>query len=396
MPTYPLPTLAATVTPAGITSPPFSDIFTSLQASFQGIYGSDAYIDPDSQDGQLLAIFGKAVADVNDAVQKAFWSFSPATAFGGGLSSNVKINGIARGVPTNSQVTLRVSGVVGTTVTSGQASDAAGNRWNLPGTVVIPPAAFIDVTATADQQGAVPAAIGAVTQIVNPQLGWQSVTNTTAASLGAPVESDAALRRRQAVSTALPSQTVLSGTLGAILNLPGVTQARVYENDTNAADANGQPANSIAAMVIGGVAADIANAIMVHKTPGAYTYGSTLVALTDPANGMPYNIRFSVPTPVPLSVAITLKALTGYSTSVGDAVKAALVLYVNSLGIGKRSDIGRLYLPAQLYGGAGSELFEVDVLQQAIKPASPTAADINIAFNAIATLDVADVALTVV
>lgn len=396
MPTYPLATLAATVTPAGITAPPYSDIYESLRASFQSIYGSDAYIDSDSQDGQMMAIFAKAISDGNDTDVEAFNSFSPSTAQRGALTSNVKINGIARGVPTNSQVTLRVSGVVGTTVVNGQASDANGNRWNLPASVVIPtPDAYIDVTATADQVGAVAADIGTIIQIVNPQLGWQSVTNTTAASLGAPVETDAALRRRQAVSTALPTQTVLAGTLGAILNLPGVTQARVYENDTDAADANGQPEHSIAAMVIGGTALDIATAILAHKTPGAFIFGSTLVVVTDPNNGMPYNIRFSVPTPVPLAMALTIKALPGYTTSIGDKIKAALVAYVTALGIGNRSDLGRLYLPAQLFGAADSGKYEVNVLQQSIKPAVPAAADVDIAFNAIATLALADIALTV-
>ncbi len=396
MPTYPLPTLAATVTSAGITAPPYSDIYQSLQASFQSIYGSDAYIDPDSQDGQMLAVFAKAISDGNDADIEAFNSFSPSTAQRGALTSNVKINGIARGVPTNSQVTVRVSGVVGTIVSFGQVADEQGNVWNLPDSVVIPtPAAFIDVTATADQVGAIAADIGTITRIVNPQLGWQAATNTTAASLGSPVEPDAALRQRQAVSTALPTQTVLSGTLGAILNLPGVTQARVYENDTDAPDANGQPEHSIAAMVIGGTSTDIANAILMHKTPGAYTSGSTAVAVTDPANGMPYTIRYSVPTPVPLAVAITVKALAGYTTSVGQQIVAALVGYVNGLGIGNRSDLGRLYLPAQLFGAADSLKFEVNVLQQSIKPAVPSAADVDIAFNAIATLLAADVALTV-
>lgn len=395
MPTYPLPTLAATVTPAGISAPPFSDVYASLRASFQSIYGADAYIDPDSQDGQLLAVFARAVADGNDADVAAFLSFSPATAVGGGLSSNVKINGIARAVATNSQVILRVGGNVGTQVVNGIATDANRVRWLLPALVTIPPAGFVDVTATAEAPGANAAAAGIITQIATPQLGWQTVTNPAAASPGAPVETDAALRRRQTVSTALPSQTVLDGIRGAVSAVAGVTAVRVYENDTDAADANGQPEHSIAVMVIGGTAADVASAILLKKTPGAFTYGSTVVVATDPASGVPYNIRYTVPTPVPLAVAVTIKALPGYTTSIGNAVKQALVDYVNALGIGNRSDLGRLYLPAQLFGAADSAKFEVDVLQQAIKPASPTAADVNIAFNAIATLALADVALTV-
>ena len=57
MPTYPLSTLAATISATGISAPTYDEILTSLQTSFQSIYGSDAYISADSQDGQMLAVF---------------------------------------------------------------------------------------------------------------------------------------------------------------------------------------------------------------------------------------------------------------------------------------------------------------------------------------------------
>lgn len=394
MPTYPLPTLAATVSAAGITAPAYADIYQSLQTSFQAIYGSDAYIDPDSQDGQLLAVFAQAISDCNDTSIDVWNKFGPATAVGVGLSSQVKINGISRGIATQGSVVLRVVGVVGSIIVDGIASDALNNQWVLPTPLVIPPAGQIDVTALAQVTGAVAGPIGTINQIVNPQLGWQSVTNPASASPGAPIETDAALRQRQTVSTALPSQTVLSGTTGAIAQLPGVTQVVVYENDTDSTNANGQTPHSIAAVVLGGVASDIAAAILAHKTPGAFTFGSTVVVVSD-QYGIPYNIAFSVPTAVPLAIAITIKAYAGYTTAIGNQILASLVAYINGLGIGARSDIGRLYLPAQFYGGVGSNTFDVNVLQQAIKPATPTAADITIAFNARATLALADITLTV-
>jgi len=394
MPTYPLPTLAATVSATGITAPPFSDIYQSLQAKVQSIYGADAYIDPDSQDGQLLAVFAQAVSDCDDTAIAIYNSFSPSTAIGDALSKNVKINGIARAVATFSSATIRVTGNIGTIITNGIVADLLQRRWLLPASVTIPPAGFIDVTAEAEFAGNLAADIGTINAIVTPQLGWQTASNTTTAAPGAPVELDAALRRRQTYSTALPSRTVIDGITGAIAAISGVTQVVVYENDTDATDANGQPEHSIAAVVLGGDATAIATAIAVKKTPGAFTHGSTAITVLG-ANGLPTIIRFAYATAVPLAIAITIKAKTGYTTTVGDQIKAALVAYINGLGIGGRSDIGKLYLPAQFYGGPGSEKFEVNVLQQAIKPATPTAADVDIAYNAWATLVTADIALTV-
>lgn len=395
MATYPLSTLAATVTAAGITAPAYSDIYQSLQASFKAIYGTDAYIDPDSQDGQLLAVVAKAISDANDATIAAYNNYSPASSFGVGLSNQVKINGISRLVATKGQVVLRLVGVIGTTIVDGVAADASSNRWLIPSPSVIPSAGYLDVTATAEKEGAIAATPGSITQIVTPTLGWQSVTNLSAATTGAPVEIDAALRRRQTISTALPSQSVLDGIQGAIAGVEGVTQVIVYENDTNATDANGLPAHSIAAVTIGGSAADIAAALFLKKTVGCYTYGSTVQVVAD-TNGIPYNMRFSYSTPVPLAMAVTIKALTGYTTAVGNQIKQALADYVNALGIGKRSDLGRLYLPAQLFGsGTDYQKFEVNAITQAIKPASPTAADVDIPWNGNATLSVADITLTV-
>lgn len=394
--TYPLPTLTATVTAAGISAPSYAEIYQSLQATFQRIYGADAYIDPDSQDGQLLAIFAKAVSDGNDAIIAAYNNFSPATSFGVGLSNQVKINGIARQVPSKGQVLLRVSGTVGTIITGGVASDQEGKaRWLLPSPVIIPPAGFVDVTAVAEAEGEVEALAGTVTKIVTPTLGWQAVTNPAAASPGLPVESDATLRRRQTVSTALPSQSVLDGITGAVWAVAGVQEAIVYENDTDVADANGLPPHSIAPVVIGGAADDIAAAVFLKKTVGCYTYGSTVQTVTD-TNGIPYSIRLSYSTPMPLRLAVTVKALTGYTTATGDKIKQALADYVNALGIGRRSDLGRLYLPAQLFGsGTDYQKFEVNAILQAIKPAAPAAADVDIPWNGHATLTVADITLTV-
>ena len=333
MATYPLATLAATVSPAGISAPPYSDIYGSLQASFQAIYGSDAYIDPDSQDGQLLAIVAKAISDSNDAVIACYNNFSPQTGQGAALSSNVKINGLSRLVATNSQCLLRVTGQIGSIIVAGIAADAAGNQWALPDPTVIPPAGFIDVTATCTAVGAVAALVGTIVNIVNPQLGWQSVTNNSVASLGAPIESDVSLRQRQTFSTSLPGQTILDGIHGGILGLPGVTRCRVFENDTDTTDANGQTAHSIAAMVVGGVAQDIGNMIAVRKAPGVNTVGSTSVTVINDLS-ITSTMKFTIPSTSTITTAATIKALYGYDTTVGAAITAAIQAAINATDIG--------------------------------------------------------------
>jgi len=392
---FPLATLAATITPTGISAPTYSDIYLSLQESFKEIYGPDSYITPDSQDGQLLAIFAKAVSDCNDTAIKVYNDFSPVSAQGAGLSSLVRLSGITRLSPSNSQVDVDLVGVVGTVIVSGKVAGPDGNQWSLPASVTIPPAGHIIVTATCDTQGAIGAQVGSITQIVTPTLGWQSVSNPTIASAGAPVETDAALRLRQQQSVAQPSSTVLFGILGAVKAVTGVTEAVIYENDTNSTDANGLPPHSIAVVALGGDATAIATAIMLRKTPGAFTYGTVTISVLDDA-GVTHEISFFVPSTVAIRGTIQIKALTGYSGTTGIAIKQAVADYINALPIGNDVVVARLYLPAQLNGGAGSEQFDLQSLLISVVPDPPAGLDIVVPFNATATCDVADLTLTVV
>lgn len=386
---------APTIDAAGISIPDYATVLAWLQAQYQAIFGADVYLGNDSQDGQFLAIVASAINDGNLAIVDAFNSAGPATAQGEALSSRVKINGISRSVASASQVTLTIVGQAGTTITDGVATDANDNRWALPATVVIPPAGTIDVTATCTEMGAIAAPAGTVTTIATPTRGWQTVTNAAPASQGAPVETDEQLRQRQAKSVTLPSLTVLGGILGAIQAVSGVTAATIYENDTDTTDANGQPAHSIAAVVKGGSASEIARAIMLKKTPGTYTHGTTSATVTDDI-GIPHTIRYFQPTDAPMVVEVRLKALSGYTTGIAAQIQAAVAAHINGLSIGQDVALARLYIPAQLNGGVLSSTFEVLTVKVADKPGTPAAADVVVAYNALASCLAADVSIVVV
>lgn len=326
--------VAPVIDASGIHAPAFSDVLQYVIAKYQGIYGADVYLGSDSQDYQfLVAGIATPINDLNASIIGAYNAFSPATAQNANLSSVVKINGLKRNTPTNSTVDQVIVGVAGTVITNGVTQDANGNKWNLPASVTIPPSGTITVTATCQAAGAVQAGIGTVNQIATPTLGWQSVTNLTAAAAGAPVETDSQLKARQAVSTALPSRTVLEGTVGAVWAVPGVTRVTPYENDTKVTDANGIPGNSICIVVEGGDSTAIATAIVAKKTPGTGTYGTTTVSVTD-AYGIKHPISFYRPTYDAITCAITLKALAGYTSSIGAAIQNAVAAYVNAVAIG--------------------------------------------------------------
>lgn len=389
-----MPLPVCTIDENGIFKPDYDDVLAYLAAVFRTIYGEDIYIEPDSQDGQVLAAFA-AVLDAHNAMDlQVYNSFSPSSARGVGLSSVVKINGIKRLVPSFSTVDLLVTGQAGSTIVNGIAQDASGAQWLLPASVTIPVDGDITVTATAKDAGALLAAPGTITTIGTPTRGWQTVTNPAEAVAGQPVEIDATLRRRQTVSTALPSRTVFDGTIGAVASISGVTRWKGYENDTGVTDANTLPPHSISLVVLGGDATAIAQAIADKKGPGCATYGTTSVDITDEF-GVTRAIKFYRPTTATIKVAVAVTAQVGFTTATETSVKQAIVDWVNGLEIGEDVEFAEIYVPANLNGDVARRTYKITGLTIAKNAGAPGTADLAIAFNEAPTAALTDITITV-
>jgi uncharacterized phage protein gp47/JayE len=393
--TYPLPTLAPTIDSFGISIPTYFDVFSSLQESFKQIYGSDIYIEPDSQDGQWIGIMAKAIHDSNQVAQYLFQSFSPTFSQGAELSSLVKINGISRANSGYSEAIGDIIGVAGTIIHEGVVQDQDGNYWNLPLATTIPIGGLITVRVNAQKPGAISAPIGTINKIANPQLGWQSFSNTSAATVGAAVESDQQLKARQKISVSLPSQSTLTGILSAVGNVPGVIRFSAVENDTNSTDSNGLPPHSFAVIAEGGTVFDVVSAIALKKMPGAQTVGNTGMVVYD-AFGMPIDIKYYLLANINIYFEITIKALTGYSTSITTMIKTALMNFIESLDIGEDVYLSQAMAAASLNGKPEGQTFYIDTLHQGFAAHPSGSSNLTITFNQAANCDLSFINITVI
>lgn len=333
----------------GLHLPVYQDVIDLYTSNFQSIYGPGVYLGNDSADFQLLSIFALAISDSYAAAQLDFNNHSPNFAIGPALDSVVKINGLARKIASFSTCTVTVSGAPGTTINSGVVRDSVpqqGFLWSLPSSVTIPMGGSIDTIATCQVIGTVNALSGQLNIISSPVAGWNSVINAAAANLGQPVETDSQLRTRQAISTELPSITMLAGTIAGIAALLGVTRYNVDENPTNVTNANGNPPHSITAVVEGGDTGAIAQAIYNNKGIGCYTNGTVVVVVTDPNSGTVQNVRFDRPAYVPIFVTLNVHALPGFTTATQTAIQAAIVEYLNDLQIGELVTLSAMYAVA--------------------------------------------------
>lgn len=394
---FPLATLGPTITAAGITIPSYSDVYASLQASSQNIYGSDQYIDPDSQDGQMLAVFAKGYSDQNNAIVALYQMFSPSFAQNVALSTLVRINGLRRNSAGYSTAVGTVTGTAYTVINNGVVQDQAGNLWDLPPTVTIPGTGSISVTVTAQQLGAITAPIGWINTIYTAQYGFFSFANTAAAVPGAAVESDFALRVRQAKSVALPASSPLGAIYAAIGQLPGVVNWTVYQNDTGATDGNGVPSHSIDVIVEGGNLTQIAQTIQQTKSPGTGTYGGTTEIVTDATSGLPNTIKFDVLTLTTIYVSITLKALPNFVSTTVPVIQAAMAAFLNGLPIGNEVYYSQLYSAAQLDSQGLGATYYITALTVGTSPSPGGTVNVPIAFNAVASVPspTTDVVITV-
>lgn len=338
-----------TITSAGMTIPSYSDCLGYLLDAFRSIYGSTSYLGTDSADYQDIAVRNISYQDALKTLQLVYLSLNPQTAIGASLDRIGRLIGTGRKSATYSTVTVTITGTAGTTIIGGIVKDVNGNYWNLASPVVIGPGGTVDVPATAQVPGAITADAGTITTIATPTAGWTAVTNAAPAATGQPIETDANYRARLLMSQAMPSITMSSSTAAAVAAVPGVTRSRLYENPTGSADIStnnpyGLPAHSITCIVEGGTLSDVAQAIYDKRGLGCYTNGTTTVNVADPNNGtITTPIRFSVLGYVYVYVAISVKALAGFTTATQSAISAAIVAYLNALGIGQPVVYGELY-----------------------------------------------------
>jgi len=349
----------------------YPEFLAWLTDSYKAIYGADVYLEPDSQDGQFLAILAQGFYDTASLGASVYNSFSPATAQGVGLSRNVKINGIERSSASYSTVTLTIVGTADTVITNGVAADTLEQNWLLPETVTIPGSGTIDVIAVAQNIGFVTAEANTITTIFTPTLGWQTVNNAAAATPGAAIETDAALRRRQALSTSIPAQTVFESALGRVGSVEGVTKVFGWENFTNTTDSIDMPPHSVNFTVVGGDSDAIANAIVSGKTPGTNPVGNTGPITVYDSQGMPLEIYYSEAVTATIEVVVTGTQGVGWSTDFEADIKQAVADYINALPIGSSIQPISLLIPASLIGTAAYGTFSVTDVQASISGDPP-------------------------
>ena len=368
--------------------PTYNEILEYLIDRMQTIYGSGIYLGNDSPDYEMLATFAELTYDTYQAGEVLYNAQSVETAMGVGLDNQAAIVGISRKQPTKSAVTLTLSGVAGVVINGGVCADAGGRLWDISGSVTIESNGQATATAYCRDYGFVSAMPNTITRIMTPTLGWESVTNSSAAVTGMTVEKDSELRARVKESAALPSTGMLDSLKSAILSVKDVIRCAVYENDTGTTDANGIPGHSICCVIEGGESQALAEIIWSKKGIGAGTYGgasgdTNLVQCTvyDQSNSA-HTVSFARLSYVEVAIEIEITPKTGYSAATATEIQMAVVNYLSTFGIGVDLDVSTLWGVVQSVNtNLQMPLFSIQSVKAARGASTPGTSDVVIGFN---------------
>lgn len=240
----------------------------------------------------------------------------------------------------------------------------------------------------ANEAGPIVQPVNSIDTILTPILGWDSVTNPVAASVGENEETDEELRTRFRNGKFEKATNTLDSIYSALINLDNVDEVVIYENDTSSVDANGVPAHSFLPIVSGALSTDIAQAIWDNKPIGILSYGNTTVVIND-LQGFPHNVSFSRPNPVVIYITIDITTDSTYPANGDDAIRSAIIQYFDeNLGIGDDVIYSRLYTPINQIPG-----FQVESLKIGTSPSPTGTSNIVIPFNGIASISAVNIVI---
>lgn len=280
-------------------------ILTRLSQSMRDIYGQDINLNADTQDGQFIGILSQGVADFNEVLAGVYAMSDPTTAVGRWLDIQLKYVGLERNRATFSYLNdVQFTVVNNTIIPEGYTlTDENGTEWTTTNTATSTGTSLV-MQLRSVEVGAFHLASGKPLTPKTIVLGVQAVTTTSDSVLGRLQESDQSALARFLRSYSINNLDDREGTEAALLALTDVRDAKVYENYTNATDANGVEAHSINAVVLGGVDEDIALQILKKKAVGCGLQGSQTVTLF--YEGMDRVIKFDRSTAVNISATITV------------------------------------------------------------------------------------------
>ena len=330
----------AGLTSGGFVPETYEDIKGRIEAKLDVINpGFD--FSPDSPDGQMIGIMTYELFQAWNELYNVYNSYNPQLAVGAGLRNIGLITGLPYGFAQRSSATLEVTGTAGTIIPiRTYLTDADGNEFYTTFETTVP----ANLQVLARVSGAIPVPAGTITTLQTPITGVTSVAQSTDGVIGS-VAQTAQQYKTERLRTVMRNSTSIEGNLQAKLIEAGLTQARVVNNRTDTAFADGTPPYSIQVTVgeVGAVTDEqIAKIVLTNGALGCPTYGTTTVNIKD-SQGITQPVSFSKAAEVVIEVTLDITYLSSQTAGSSTSITNALRQHINSLESGADVVWSRLF-----------------------------------------------------
>lgn len=290
-----------------------ADTRDTVVAEFRNMYGQDLIVTSDTPQGTLINAETAARVEVMRNNAQLANQINPKLAGAQYLDAICSFMNLQRRAATYSLITsVTLTGQPNTPVPAGaRARSRSNDLWRLVAGVTL----GADGTATGQfrciTSGPIQCATGNLDTVVDMVLGWETVTNTVAATLGSDEQSDASLRMLRVNTLAKNGISFAEAITSALYDEPvsalSVAFRENYKKVDMTIDGVDLVANSIWVCVDGGADEDIAMALLRVKTIGADWNGPVDAPVVEPISGQTYDVKFQRPTLVPVEVQLTVR-----------------------------------------------------------------------------------------
>lgn len=298
-----------TFTPTGFVAPSGPLVLTGVQGDINAAFGNTLNYDLRTPQGQLAQSWSSIILNSYASFQFMSQQMDPAYSSGRMQDGIGRIYFMQRNAAIPTQLQVSCIGNLGVVIPFGALIiDTSGVLYQCAtvggGTIPVTGSINLQFNAVIPGPTAVPGA--AQVSIYQAIPGWDTAT-VLSGVVGSNVESQSAFELRRQQSVAANSLGPIGAIIGAVAAVPNVTDYFGFNNNNSAPAVFAGvtiPANSIYISVAGGTTSAIAQAILSKKGAGAPMAGNTTVTAFDSnplyAAPIPYQITFTIPTPIQL------------------------------------------------------------------------------------------------
>ena len=320
---------------SGTIVPDESTVLADVQQEYRDIYGADLDVSETSPQGKLIA------AETKSRIGAAQNNANVANQINPNLGEGIFFDAIwallgGQRIQESSSTfdTLPdLTGVAGTIIPAGsKAKTSSGDVFISIAEVTLDISGLGSVNFVSEETGEIAAPIGSLTSIVTSVIGWETINNTVAATLGRTQESGAKARQRRRDTVGLNARTGPEAIIAALRNVENLQSLQFRQNiftTTQVIDTISMVRNSIYVCVDGGSDDDVATALL-SKSAGQAFNGPESVVVTEESSQQDYTVNFERTTGDAVLIRVTANVPTSVNNPI-NTIRQAVLDYANGI-----------------------------------------------------------------